>query len=196
MWKRDCFKNVRRSFSSKTSWDPSYILILVLVIQIVCCSHKLINKSRLLLRHSTWHVGILNMRGRRCKGYTYMYCMALIKNSFQDFRFRTSKLAAVIRTRTVFFFLLIRVSILHRAHSIQSLSKCAYYVRAVNMEKEVDIFLIIPLTGQCHRSLRSLGPANNHYNYIIYNICLYASLALPMRHIISSSPAKQQSRTS
>ena len=83
--------------------------------------------------------------------------------------------------------MLIRVSILHRAHSIQSLSKCAYYVRAVKMEKEVDIFLIIPLTGQCHRSLRSLGPANNHYNYIIYNICLYASLALPMRRLQSQA---------
>ena len=68
-------RNVEEAFLPKrnttTSWDPSYILILVLVIQIVCCSHKLINESRLLLRHSPWHVGILNMRARRCKGYTY-----------------------------------------------------------------------------------------------------------------------------
>lgn len=140
-------RNVEEAFLPKrnttTSWDPSYILILVLVIQIVCCSHKLINKSRLLLRHSTWYVGILNMRARRCKGYTYMYCMALIKNSFKTFvRVKISRSNSNSYTYCFFFSMLIRVSILHRAHSIQSLSKCAYYVRAVNMEKEVNVFFL------------------------------------------------------
>lgn len=72
-----------------------------------------------------------------------MYCMALIKNSFKTFvRVKISRSNSNSYTYCFFFSMLIRVSILHRAHSIQSLSKCAYYVRAVNMEKEVNVFFL------------------------------------------------------